>query len=182
MSQVSRIAQRYGASFFEAAVSTKQLEKIASDCIQLVDLLSDSPSLSHTLHMPTIPREQMEKVLVELADTLKLKKLTVNFLRLLAQKRRTGVLGEILKQFNGMVRRHNNQLTVDITSRDTISSKQLNSLQKTLSENMGKDIILNQNIDPSILGGVIINYESYKLDFSLKRKLNELKYELERLG
>lgn len=180
--KISRVAIRYSASFFDAAVSMQLLNQIENDFKQLADLLSESTDLSHVLSNPTIDRHSLENILKEISEKLKLQKLTLNLLCLLAQRRRTNLLSEIIQHFTILSRTERNQLMVDVTAKSPLNKNQIVDMEKALSSRTGKEILLNVNIDQSILGGIIVNYGSYKLDFSLKSKLNELKHELERLG
>lgn len=182
MARISKAAMRYSASLFEAAESERRLDHVENDLKTLWDLLSASDEIRQALSNPTIPRNQVEEVLTAIASKLKLQKLTVNFLRLLAQKQRANLIKEIIQHFEELVREKNNQLRVDVTARTPLNKKSLNKLEETLAEKTGKKILLNVNIDEDIIGGIIVNYGSYKLDFSLKSKLNELKQELERVS
>ncbi len=182
MTRVSRVAMRYSASFFEAAESERRLDQVETDLKSLWDLLTSSDQLREALANPTIPRDQVDGLLTDIAKKLKLQPITHNFLRLLAQKRRANILVEIITHFEELVRNKNNQLRVDVTARTALNKKQLSAMEAALSAKTGKKILLNVNIDEDIIGGIIVNYGSYKLDFSLKSKLNALKHELERLG
>jgi F-type H+-transporting ATPase subunit delta len=180
--KISRVAIRYSTSFFDAAVSAQLLDQVEDDFKKLADLVSDSIEVFHALSNPTIPRESLEKALRELSEKLKLQQLTTNRVCLLAQRRRANFLMEIIQYFNVLLQAKRNQLTVDITARSALNQIQLNKIKQALNTKTGKDIILNVSLDEGIIGGIIVNYGSYKLDFSLKSKLNELKHELERLG
>lgn len=173
---------RYGASLFEAAQSSRHLDKVSADMQALSQLLDSSPDLIHALGNPTISPKAIEASLTDIATKLKFTKTTVSFLRLLAVKQRTGILGQCLEHFNALWREKHNQIQVNVTSRSELTKKQLSKLQDILAASTGKEILLSVKIDDSIIGGMIVNYGSYKLDFSLKTKLNELRHELERLS
>jgi F-type H+-transporting ATPase subunit delta len=180
--KISRVAQRYSTSLFEVANSLQLLDQIQADLNAVGELMSTSPQILHALANPTIPRQEIEDALRALAEKLGLQTVTTNFLCILAQRRRGNLIPEILEDFAGLVRAKHNQLQVDLTSRSPLNKNQLTKMEQALAAKTGKEILLNVNIDDSILGGIIVNYGSYKLDFSLKSKLNELKHALERLG
>ncbi len=182
MNKISRVAIRYSASFFDAAVSMKLLDQVEDDFRKLSALLSESKDALLVLSNPTIPRENLEQILRDFSAKLKLQKITTDFLCILAQRRRTNLLNEIIQNFESLLRVKRNQLAVNITSRSPLNKTQTKNIMEALASQTGKEILLNVKIDQSILGGIIVNYGSFKLDYSLRSKLNELKHELERLS
>ncbi|MBP6985727.1 MAG: ATP synthase F1 subunit delta [Alphaproteobacteria bacterium] len=182
MNQTSRIAQRYSESLFKVAIQQKQLKNIESDFDRLSNVLAENSGFSQALKNPTVPRGSMKNMIADVSDLLKLSQLTTHFLKLLATNRRTDMLLDMIAHFKELGLSHNNQLRVNVTSSTPISNQQMELLQEALNKKTSKDVLINLNTDPSILGGLIINYGSSKLDFSIRRKLNDLKHELERLG
>lgn len=158
------------------------LDQTLDDMNRLGQVLTSSPLLTHTLENLTIPRDELESTLRALSDELGLQSITTSFLALLAQMRRTKLLAEIIENFANLVRTRQNKLKVHVTSHSKLSPAQMDRMGKALSTATGKKIVLDVTTKEDILGGVIVNYGSYKLDFSLKSKLNELKHELERLS
>lgn len=173
---------RYGASLFEAADSSRQLDKVDKDLNALSQTLKASPELNLALVNPTIPKADIEAILMDMGTKLKITKITMNFLRLLSDRNRANLMGGCIAHYKDLLVQKNNQLRVVVTSRAPLNKKQLSKIEDMLSAQTGKEIILDTHLDERIIGGIIVNYGSYKLDFSLKTKLNELKHELERLS
>lgn len=182
MIRISRVALRYGNSLFDAAQSGQKLEQVNSDLMQLETLVNTSSDFASVITNPTIARNNLEKCFSDISSKMKFNKLTANLLCLLAQRRRAYLIPELVKHYRTRLHSQNNQLLVDVIAHCDLTAKQKTNIQKAVEKQTGKQIILNVNIDESIMGGIIVNYGSNKLDFSLKRKLNELKHELERLG
>lgn len=182
MRSISKVAERYSAAFFQAAKSSNLLDKVEQDFIQLEALVSNAPDITDVLSNPLISREKLEDFLHALGERLNLQDVTIKFLRLLARRRRTNVLAEMITHFNTLLRQERKQLFVEIQAHSNMLQSQVEDIENFLHDKTGHEIMLDINVDPSILGGIVIQYGSYKLDFSLKRKLTELKHELERLG
>lgn len=182
MKRQTLVADRYGKAFFQVAADQKLLDVVEGDFKKLSDLIRDDHEFSQTLKNPLVSQKEWSAVFQALQKHAKLNDLSLRFLQVLASKDRTGFLDEIIAVFNKMVRTDRNQLIVNVTSKSPLAKETQKQLKSLLSTKMGKDIILNLAEQDDLLGGIVIKYDSYTLDFSLKSKLAELKQELERLA
>ncbi len=180
--RISRAAERYSNAFFQAVKSAELLDGVEEDFKLLSRLIEEDSELKVVLSNPLISRQDLESFLVAFGEKLKLQDLTIIFLRLLARRRRTTVLKDIIYHFRQLLQQDRNQFSVGIQTHTPISKSQLEKIKMVLGDRTKQDIIVDVTVDPSILGGIVLRYGSHKLDFSLKSKLSDLKHELERLS
>lgn len=182
MNRISKAAERYSTALFQAAQSGKQLDAIGRDFEQLGTLLATHLEFSHVLFNPLFPKQNVLVTLDKLGTELKLSQATKDLLRLLVAKRRINLLPQILQRYTDLYIQDKGMLPIRVTTHSSLSEDQIKGLEQALQKKTGKEPMLEIEHDPSILGGLIIEYGSYKLDYSLRRKLTELKQELERLS
>ena len=183
MIRISEVAERYSSAFFQVVQSEGLLDKVADDFLRLDRMLtSKTGELTQVLANPVIRKRELENFLEALSKKMSLQPLTANLLRLMARRRRTKVLHQVILHFSQLLKEERGESTVDVITHKTIDEKQSNSLKKALKSKTGREITLHTKIDKSLLGGIVIRYESYVLDYSLRHKLSELKHQLEGLS
>ena len=87
-----------------------------------------------------------------------------------------------IKAFRRIAAEHRGEIAVDVTSAHALSPDQQAELRQTLRGVAGKDVSLKVDVDPSLLGGLVVRMGSRQIDTSLKTKLNSLKLALKEVG
>ena len=108
--------------------------------------------------------------------------LAANFLQVLAKNRRLFALPDMIKGFRAIAARERGEVTADVASAHTLTDAQLQALKDTLKSSVGKDVQINAEVDPSLLGGLVVKIGSRMIDSSLKTKLNALKVAMKGTG
>lgn len=165
-----RAGKRYARALFEAAVETGREEAVLNELRFVEKMLAVHPALRRMLSAPTLTeREKLEVLDAVFAD--KLGELTLLFLQLLARKAQTGLLAEIAASFAGQVYRRHGILTVEAVTPQALPPKVADDLPAKLARMTGKTVVLTQQIDPSLLGGILLRMGGRQLDMSLKARL-----------
>ena len=175
MKKVSKaqIVQNYAKALFEAALSDKTLKTVAQDCNNMADTIKNIPELK-ILNNPNLKISQKQLMAKEIATKLQVCKTTENFLITLAEKNRFREINTILDKFRTIYYKSQNILEVFVQSVQPLTSAQQKKLLNSLEKHLKQEIIINYNINPNILGGLIIEYGSTRIDDSLKGKLSRL--------
>jgi F-type H+-transporting ATPase subunit delta len=95
--------------------------------------------------------------------------------KLVASNRRLFALPQIVKAFRALVAKHNGEVTASVTVAEQLSDTHLKSLKDALNTVTGKDVDLQVQVDPSIIGGLVVKLGSRMVDTSLRTKLNSIK-------
>ncbi len=168
-----QIAENYANALFKAAEAENLLEKVRLDCQNLNELIGQTPQIN-VLNNPEFKLSEKKNLLAQIAKVLNLSQPTVNFLELLAEKRRFNSLRKILDCFKHLDLQKRGILEVSAESVQELSDKQKQKLEKGLEKALNTPIIVNYKINPAILGGLSIQYNSVKVDDSVAGKLQRL--------
>ncbi len=168
------LAGRYALALFELARDQKQLDAVAASLAALRQALADSDDFRALTASPLIGRDDKVKAAAATAAALGLDPLTTNFIGVLAQNRRLGELGNVIRAFTLLAARHRGEITAEITSARPLDDSQVDAIKANLRTRMGRDIAVDLNVDPAILGGLVVKIGSQMIDGSIRTKLNSL--------
>jgi F-type H+-transporting ATPase subunit delta len=168
------LAGRYALALFELAREEKQLESVGASLATVRRALAESEDFRALTTSPLIGREAAVKAIGPTADVLGLDPLTRNFLGVLAQNRRLSQLGNVIRAFNLLAARHRGEVTAEVTSAHPLDDDQVEAIKANLRTRTGRDIAVDMNVDPAILGGLVVKIGSQMIDGSIRTKLNSL--------
>jgi len=171
------VEMTYGQALFDAAVDTNQLEKIQQETNFVLELLKGNDDFFKFVTMPSIDGEEKKEVLQEVFAG-KLSKETLNFLFILIDKGRIGHFEKIVRHYRSLHRAHSEVCAGVVYSVEPLDSAQHKKLEADLSTLLRKQVVLTNERDLSLLGGIKVQIEGKVLDASLKKKLEELKRDI----
>jgi F-type H+-transporting ATPase subunit delta len=143
------LAGRYAAALFELAQDREALDPVAADLGNLGSLLAESGDLRRLIASPVLSRGDQGRAITALAERAGFERLTVQFLGLLAQKRRLFVLPEIIAAYRAMLARHKGELSAELVSAVPLSEDQARAVQEQLRAALGQTVTLSRAVDPS---------------------------------
>jgi F-type H+-transporting ATPase subunit delta len=168
------LSGRYATALFDLALEKKTIDGVGASLASLKKALTESADFKALTSNPLVTREAASSGVAALAKAMKLDKLTSNFLGVLAQNRRLAELGSVIAAFEGLASAHRGEATADVTSAHKLDAGQVTALKKQLKAKVGRDVAVNLNVDPQILGGLIVKIGSQMIDSSIKTRLNTL--------
>jgi F-type H+-transporting ATPase subunit delta len=171
------VARRYAAALFAQALQAKTLDIVHQDLGTVALAAEKVPPLKALLNQPLVT-EARKKAALQAAFGEKVGKPTLGFLDLLIDKRRIGILPEIYAEFDRKVREHNNVALAEATSAIPLTPAEMNALKASLEKRTGKTIELRTEVDPSLIGGVMVRIGDNVLDGTVKSQLERLREHL----
>ncbi|HEU0133289.1 MAG TPA: F0F1 ATP synthase subunit delta [Allosphingosinicella sp.] len=168
------LAGRYAMALFELARDERQLEAVGASLASLKQALADSDDLRVLTTSPLTRRDDALNGVAGLAEAMRLDPITTNFLGVLAQNRRLGQLGSIIRYFNLLAARSRGEVTAEVVSAHPLDDGQVAALKGNLKNRLGRDVAVDLSIDPTILGGLVVKIGSQMIDGSIRTKLNTL--------
>lgn len=168
------LAGRYAMALFELARDEKALEKVGASLATLKGALAESDDFRQVTASPLISREEALRTIAATAEAMRLDPITRNFLGVLAQNRRLSQLGAIIRAFNTLAAQHRGETTAEVTSAHPLDQEQIDAIKQNLRARTGRDINVELNVDPAILGGLVVKIGSQMIDGSIRTKLNTL--------
>jgi F-type H+-transporting ATPase subunit delta len=168
------LSGRYATALFELARDEKKLDKVGASMATLRQALGDSDDLKRLVASPLISRAEAGKTVAALAKPLKLDPLTAKFLGVLAENRRLGQLGAIIRDFNTLSARYRGETSAQVITAHPLDDGQMAALTARLKSTVGSEVAVDATVDPNILGGLIVRLGSRQIDGSIRTKLNAL--------
>ena len=173
---ISGMAGRYATALFELALDNKAVDAVKKDLDQFDALVASSTDLNRLVRSPVFDADEQLKALSAILAKAGISGLAANFLRVITTNRRLFAVRNMIRGYRALVARHKGEVTAQVTVAEKLSDKNLDTLKGVLkSVTGGKDIDLDVNVDPAIIGGLIVKVGSRMVDSSLRTKLNSIK-------
>ncbi|ATE65012.1 F0F1 ATP synthase subunit delta [Rhizorhabdus dicambivorans] len=168
------LSGRYATALFDLARDEKAIDAVSASLQTLKGALTESEDFRRLTTSPLVSRETALKAVAAAAAALGVDPLTTKFLGVLAQNRRLGQLGAVIRAFGQLAAHHRGETTAEVTSAHPLSATQLKALKAKLKTQLARDVAVDVTVDPSILGGLIVKIGSRQIDGSIRSKLNSL--------
>lgn len=181
-STTSGIAARYASSLFDLAKETKALDAVEKDLGRFDELMRGSSDLMRLVRSPVFSTEDQLRAVNAILAKAKISGLVGNFISVVARNRRLFAMPAMLGEFRKLAAAHRGEVSADVTVAQALSAGQASQLAAALKESAGRNVTVNQVVDPSILGGMIVKIGSRQIDTSLRTKLSSLKLALKEVG
>lgn len=181
-SPLSGVADRYAGALFELCTTAAKIKATEKDLNALDASLGDSEDLTRLIKSPVFSTDDQVRAIDALLAKAKISDMTANFIRVVARNRRLFVLPAIISSFRRMAADARGEVAGDVTSAVKLTAAQRKELQAALKAKVGKDVALNEIVDPSILGGLIVKVGSQMIDTSIRTKLTSLKMMMKEVG
>ena len=164
----------YADALFSSAVEENCLEEVKADLEGLYEAFKGNTEFFGMMDAPTFEKEEKTKILKETFEG-KTEKLLYNFICLLCDKKRTSLFLKISESFFESYRDYHGFLEVNAVSAVALSEEQKEKLREKLSALTGKKILLKTQVEPSVIGGIILRYDNKEIDGSVQKKLDSLR-------
>lgn len=171
----SNIAKRYARAFFKIAAEEERYEDYAQELGLFSTLLKESKNLGEFLANPVFSQPDKKKVVETLLARLDVSPLTANFLKLLVDKRRIGILSDIEGCYRDLVDNALKKVRVTVKTAFPLTGKLSSQLQKRLEGLTGKQVEMTVHEDSTLLGGVVIRVGDTLYDGSIRTQLGNIR-------
>jgi F-type H+-transporting ATPase subunit delta len=171
----SDTANRYALALHELASENSELEKVEKDVNELLNIYNTSEELKNFIKNPTQSQKIQIEVLNKISTQMNFSKIIKNFLSVLVIKRRIFFISKVFLNFLSLASKLRGELKASLVSSKNLTSEELKSLNKDLSQTMGTAITFDYKVDENLIGGLKIQVGSLMIDTSIKNKLK--KYE-----
>jgi len=167
------IAQVYARSLFEVAKEHDKLDVVREQLGEIADAIAESHDLQVFFFSPYFSTdEKVEGLRRALEDA---DESVVNFLDLLIEKHRMPALFRIRREFDALWEEENRLLPVQVTSAIELDESTVRQIGDAIGEQTGRQIELTSEVDPGILGGIVLRVGNSILDASIRNRLEKLR-------
>jgi F-type H+-transporting ATPase subunit delta len=170
---VEEIAAVYARSLFEVAKEHDKLDLVREQLGEFVDALNETRELQVFFFSPYFSTQEKKDGLsraVTGADPV-----VQNFLELLIEKYRMPVIFRVRANYDAQWEEENRLLPVHITSAVELDEATVRALGDRISEQTGRKVELSSNVEPDILGGIVVQVGNSVLDASVRNRLEQLR-------
>lgn len=177
-SKYTLIAKRYADALIEMVGemtdAESSYEKISSDLNVVKEIFNHSKDLKDFLENPIISDDDKKSVLKKVFSS-EIKPKMLNFLKVLVDKNRFEAFDEIVKEYNEILDEINNISRFRVTSAVNMTEEAKKRLKEKLESKLGVNVVLDFDINPEIIAGLVIKMGDNIIDTSLKQKLEDMK-------
>ncbi|MDT8309275.1 MAG: ATP synthase F1 subunit delta [Bacteroidales bacterium] len=171
-----KIASGYATALFQFALEQNQLERVAEDMAMVNNLFIQSREFRKVLESPVIKNSLKTKVIKSVLKE-HVTEITLRFFTLLISKNRESFLKEICSSFVALYQKHKGIVTVDITTAYSLDDECKEIVIAKLKDLLNARINLEERINKKIIGGLILSFNHFRFDGSIKNMLNEMERE-----
>jgi F-type H+-transporting ATPase subunit delta len=175
---VEEIAQVYSRSLFEVAKEQGTLDVIREQLGQFTDALSENRDLQVFLFSPYFSTPEKKEGLSRILEGPE--PALVNFLELVIEKHRMPLLFRIRRQFDALWRDEHRLLPVQITSAVELDENSIERIKQRIHEQTDREVELATEVNPDILGGIVVRVGNSILDASIRNRLEQVRRQLAR--
>jgi F-type H+-transporting ATPase subunit delta len=172
------IARRYAKALFGLAVEMGRVEVWAKSLESLREAVEASPDLRDVLSNPVYSKEQRRAIVEKLATALSLEQEPAHLLFLLGDRNRLGYLDGVVETFRALADAHLGRLRAKVTSAVKLEEAAVQAIADELSRKHGAKVLVERDVDPALLGGVVAQVGSLIYDGSVRTQLEDLRKQL----
>jgi F-type H+-transporting ATPase subunit delta len=176
MAEKSTIARPYAKALFGLALSQKKLDAWSGVLARAASVVRDE-RVRALLTSPHVTPDQLAEFVMSVVGG-KLDDDERNFIHVLAQNRRLGFLPEIAAIYEKLKAEEENTVDVTVTSAVALDAALQKKFAAALKERLQRDVRLQCETDPSLLGGAVLRADDLVIDGSLRGRLERLSAEL----
>ena len=175
--QASLTAFTYAQSILELANEQQQAEPIGQELAALRQIIDENPAVSEVFTNPAISAEERDQLLQRVFKG-KIAPLLFNTLGVLNQHDRLGLISQIAHAYEDLLEKQLGKVEVDLTVAQKLDANQLDQAKRRISQALGRDAIVHQYVDDSIVGGMILRVGDKLIDSSVRYQLAAMKKQL----
>lgn len=166
--------RRYTRALFGVAQRDRLVDRVGDDLQAFEAVLRSEPRLRRVLKAPIIP-EQQKRDLVRSAFAGKMDDLTLRFVEMVIRKNREEILDDVPAEFQRLSYAMSNVIPVQVTSAVPLEPAEREALSKSLSVRTGKKVLLDERVDPELMGGALLRIGDTIIDGSVRGQLRLLR-------
>jgi F-type H+-transporting ATPase subunit delta len=174
------IARRYAKALLLIGKEDGQTELYREELGNFADLIKSTESLESAISNPLYDIESRRKILQVLIEKLEVSRVMESFLLLLFDKGRIKFIDGVNDYFQKMADELKGLVRAKLVSAVDLSSDIVDKIREALSLRTGKDVILEVEQDPSLIGGIVTKIGDLVLDGSIKTQLLNMRESLKR--
>lgn len=174
--KISTLAERYAAALYALAEEAKSLESVTDELNALRRLIGESAPLRRLINSRAVALADASAAMSKILESQGFSDLVRRFVLTIVANRRIGDLPELISGFIAYMAERRGIVTADVTSAHALSETQRIQLTARLAEAGYGRVQINERVDPTLLGGLVVKIGARLYDTSLKSRLQRLRH------
>jgi F-type H+-transporting ATPase subunit delta len=175
---MEEIATVYARSLFEVAKEHDKLDRVREQLGELADALDATRELQVFFFSPYFSTAEKQAGLDRAVSGAE--EILINFFKLLIENHRTPVIFRMRREFDRLWEQENQLLPVLVTSAVELDKRTVSQIGDRIAEQTGRKVDLSSQVDPEILGGIVVRVGNSILDASIRNRLESLRRQVAR--
>ncbi len=174
----SRAAHRYAKALLDLADEKGIVEQVHTDMQLLANTCEENRNLVNMLQSPIVPHYKKLAVLREIFKS-RVHPVSYSIFEIITKKNREEILFGVAKEFHVLYNAYKGIQLAQVTTTFPVDETLRNRFKTLVQQSTGKQQVeLNEKVDPSLIGGFILQIGDKQIDESVKGKLQKLQQEL----
>ena len=167
------ISVRYARALLKSALDAKIEDKVYLEMQTLAKSYLEVPQLRLTIDNPMLSKDKKEMLLLTAVGT-KASDLTKAFIQLVLKEDREGVMQFIANSYVTLYRQQKNVIRGRLITAAQVSPATEQKMRQMVESKTNGTVEFETEVNPDIIGGFILEYDTYRMDASVKAKLNSI--------
>lgn len=176
---IGTVSVRYAKALLKYAIELKEEDTVYKEMCLLSKVYLTTPQLRHTIDNPALSNADKQKIL-ETAVGGNPSKAVVRFFELVADRRRTSMMQFIANSYETLYLSYKNITKGNLVVSSEVSKDFVDKMQKVVENNTNSKVELNVETNPSLGGGFVLEYGTYRIDASISSQIKNIRKSLMR--
>ena len=173
------ISVRYARALLKCAMELNLEDQVYQEMITLADQYNRVPELRSTIDNPMLDKDK-KQALLQAACGKNLSELTKRFIHLVLHEGRDNVMQMMATSYITLYRKQKNIISGRLITATTVTPEVEQKMKQMVQSKSQGTVEFQTEVDPDIIGGFILEYDSYRMDASVQTKLDNILKELKK--
>ncbi len=167
------ISMRYARALLKRATEARQEETVYQEMMTVAKSYVDVPALRQTIDNPMLSKDKKLSLLTVAAGD-KPSQLTQTFIALVLKEDRENVMQFMANSYVTLYRKQKNVIRGKLTTAARVSAQTEQKMRQMVESKTNGTVEFETEVNPDIIGGFVLEYDTYRMDASVKSKLNSI--------
>lgn len=165
----------YGSALSQLSFEAQSENQVFLQVMKLEEILNQNPDLSKLLSAPVLPSGQKVQLVADIFEN-QVTPLVLNFLKVLAEENRFAYFGEIAREIKEQYYQKSGIKEVLVHTAKQLNEQQLEKLRQTIEQKLNAKVLISQQVDETLYGGLCVEFDGKRIDGSLAQRLRQIEH------